>query len=177
MKRLLLMAGLLAAVVLAGGEAFAQTGTARGKVLDEAGNGIVDAKVILEFQGGVSRHYETKTNKKGEFTQVGLFPGDYKIMAGKDGYAPGGMEQKIGIGEVTYLPDIKLADAKKVAEAQDEGMVPTELSPIAAASALAAMLERMAAFHADLEVYGASRADVVETTARIVFQTCTGRTA
>jgi hypothetical protein len=54
------------------------------------------------------------------------------------------------------------------------GKVPAELSPIAAASALSAMLERMAAFHADLEVYGASRADVVETTARIVYQTCTG---
>jgi Tfp pilus assembly protein PilF len=118
MKRLLVTGGLLVAVVLAGGEAFAQTGTARGKVLDEAGKGIVDAKVVLDFQGGVTRHYETKTNKKGEFTQVGLFPGDYKIVAGKDGYAPNGIEHKVGIGEVTYLPDIKLADAKKVAEAQ-----------------------------------------------------------
>lgn len=118
MKRLFVIGGLLMAVVLAGGEALAQTGTARGKVLDEAGKGIVDAKVVLDFQGGVTRHYETKTNKKGEFTQVGLFPGDYKIMAGKDGYAANGIEHKIGIGDVTYLPDIKLADAKKVAEAQ-----------------------------------------------------------
>jgi tetratricopeptide (TPR) repeat protein len=118
MKRLLVIGGLLMAVVLAGGEALAQTGTARGKVLDEKGQGIVDVKVILEFQGGVTRHYETKTNKKGEYTQVGLFPGEYKIMAGKDGYAPNGIEQKVGIGDVTYLPDIKLADAKKVAEAQ-----------------------------------------------------------
>ena len=64
----------------------------------------------------------------------------------------------------------------KVAESQAAGFVAPELSPIAAASALSAMLERMAAFHADLEAYGASRADVVETTARIVFQTVTGRT-
>jgi AcrR family transcriptional regulator len=48
------------------------------------------------------------------------------------------------------------------------------LSPYAAASALLAMMERMAAFHTDLERYGASRADVVETTARIVFTTCWG---
>jgi AcrR family transcriptional regulator len=67
--------------------------------------------------------------------------------------------------------------AAKVAESQQLGRVPPELSPVAAASALAAMLERMAAFHSDLEAYGASRADVVETTARIVFQTVTGRTA
>ncbi len=65
--------------------------------------------------------------------------------------------------------------AAKVAESQAAGLVAPELSPIAAASALSAMLERMAAFHADLEAYGASRADVVETTARIVFQTVTGR--
>ena len=118
MKRLFVIGGLLVAVVLAGGEAFAQTGTVRGKVLDEKGQGIVDVKVILEYQGGVNRHYETKTNKKGEYTQVGLFPGEYKIMAGKDGFAPAGIDHKIGIGEVTYVPDIKLADAKKVAEAQ-----------------------------------------------------------
>jgi AcrR family transcriptional regulator len=65
--------------------------------------------------------------------------------------------------------------AAKVAEAQAAGLVAPELSPVAAASALSAMLERMAAFHGDLAAYGASRADVVETTARIVHQTCTGR--
>jgi AcrR family transcriptional regulator len=51
------------------------------------------------------------------------------------------------------------------------------LAPYAAAAALVAMMERMAAFHTDLEAYGATRADVVETTARIVFQTVTGRAA
>jgi tetratricopeptide (TPR) repeat protein len=128
MKRLFVIGGLLAAFVLAGGEARAQTGTARGKVVDDAGQGIVDVKVVLEYQGGVTRHYETKTNKKGEFTQVGLFPGDYKIAAGKDGYVAAGIEHKIGIGEVTYLPDIKLASAKAVQQAaqakQEEDIVP-----------------------------------------------------
>ena len=37
------------------------------------------------------------------------------------------------------------------------------------------LLERMAAFHRDLESLGITRADVVETTARIVHQTVTGR--
>jgi len=66
--------------------------------------------------------------------------------------------------------------AAKVAAGQAAGRVAADLSPIAAASALASMLERMAAFHTDLEAYGATDADVVETTARIVFQTVTGRT-
>jgi AcrR family transcriptional regulator len=66
--------------------------------------------------------------------------------------------------------------AAKVEEGQAAGHVALELSPIAAASALASMLERMAAFHSDLEAYGATRDDVVEATARIVYQTVTGRT-
>jgi AcrR family transcriptional regulator len=60
--------------------------------------------------------------------------------------------------------------SRKVAENDVPG-----LAPYAAAAALVAMIERMAAFHGDLEAYGATRADVVETTARIVFQTVTGR--
>jgi hypothetical protein len=37
------------------------------------------------------------------------------------------------------------------------------------------MLERMAAFHRDLEELGISRDELVETTARIIYQTVTGR--
>ncbi len=51
---------------------------------------------------------------------------------------------------------------------------PAGLEPYAAAAALVAMMERMAAFHTDLAAYGVSRDDVVETTARIVHQTVTG---
>jgi len=65
--------------------------------------------------------------------------------------------------------------AAKVAESQAEGKVGPAVAPIAAAAALVAMLERMAAFHTDLEPLGASREDVVETTARIIYQTVTGR--
>jgi AcrR family transcriptional regulator len=59
--------------------------------------------------------------------------------------------------------------SRKVAENAVGG-----IDPYAAAAALVAMMERMAAFHVDLEPYGPTRADVVETTARIVFQTVTG---
>ena len=58
----------------------------------------------------------------------------------------------------------------KVAARQDSG-----LFPYAAGAAMVSMLERMAAFHADLEAYGTSRADVVETTARILHHTATGK--
>jgi AcrR family transcriptional regulator len=60
--------------------------------------------------------------------------------------------------------------SRKVAENDPKGM-----TPYAAAAALVSMMERMAAFHGDLEPYGVSRSEVVETTARIIFQTVTGR--
>jgi AcrR family transcriptional regulator len=64
--------------------------------------------------------------------------------------------------------------AGKVRASQAAGRVSAGVSAIAAASALVAMMERMAAFHTDLEPLGATRDDVVETTARIVCQVVTG---
>ena len=117
MKRHLVIGGLLAAFVLAGAEARAQTGTARGKVVDDKGQPIVDAKIVLDYQGGVARKFETKTNKKGEYTQVGLATGNYRVTASKEGYAPFFVEGRVMLGDVTYLPDMKLASAQQAAQA------------------------------------------------------------
>jgi AcrR family transcriptional regulator len=51
------------------------------------------------------------------------------------------------------------------------------INPIAAAAALAAILERLAAYHQELEVLGVSRDQLVETCARILHQVVTGRIA
>lgn len=67
--------------------------------------------------------------------------------------------------------------AEKVVAAQREGRVGTGIAPMAAAAALSSMMERMAAFHTDLEPLGVDRDDLVETTARIIHQTVTGHTA
>jgi tetratricopeptide (TPR) repeat protein len=114
MKRLLLTAGLLAGFVLIGGHASAQTGTARGKVVDDKGQPLQDVAVTLDFKGGVSRKYETKTNKKGEFTQVGIYPGVYRVTVAKEGYQPTYIEGKINLGDPTYLPDFKMNSAAAV---------------------------------------------------------------
>jgi tetratricopeptide (TPR) repeat protein len=122
MKRTLVAGGLCAAAFLFAAEAFAQTGTARGKVVDEKNQPVPETAITLEFQGGVTRKLETKTNKKGEFTQVGMYPGPYKITASKDGYAPAILEYRISMGEPTYLPDIKmLSKAAAQAAAQAAG--------------------------------------------------------
>ncbi|HEY1739540.1 MAG TPA: TetR family transcriptional regulator, partial [Acidimicrobiia bacterium] len=61
--------------------------------------------------------------------------------------------------------------AAQVRAHQAEGRIAPDLSPMAAAAALMALIERMAACHSDLAALGVSRDDVVETTARIVFDT------
>jgi tetratricopeptide (TPR) repeat protein len=109
MKRLFLAGALLAGVCLGGGTASAQTGTARGKVVDNDGKGLPEATVKIEYQGPMTRKFDTKTNKKGEFTQVGLQPGVYRFTGTKEGYADAFVEAKISLGEPTYLPEIKLA--------------------------------------------------------------------
>ncbi len=109
MKRFFLAASVLVALTVAPAAARAQTGTARGKVVDEQGQGVPDAKIQVEFQGGVTRKLETTTNKKGEFTQVGLQPGVYKFTVNKDGFQGTFLEAKVALGDPTYLPDIKIA--------------------------------------------------------------------
>jgi len=71
--------------------AFAQsTGMIKGVVTDDKGQPVADAKVTIEMNGGTGRKFETKTNKKGEYIQIGLASGSYKIVAEKDklGSAP-----------------------------------------------------------------------------------------
>jgi tetratricopeptide (TPR) repeat protein len=117
MKRALIAAGLLLGVGLLAAPAQAQTGTARGKVLDAQGQPIQDAKVTIEFQGGITRKFEVKTNKKGEFLQVGMQPGPYRFTASKDGYQPAVADVRISLGDPTQVPDFKLNTMTQAAQA------------------------------------------------------------
>ncbi|HXB55839.1 MAG TPA: tetratricopeptide repeat protein [Vicinamibacteria bacterium] len=108
MKRILEACGLLLCFALLGTPARAQTGSARGRVANDQGQPIVEAKVEIEFTGGLTRKYETKTNKKGEFIQVGMPPGTYKVTVNKEGYQGSFIELKINLGDPTQVPDFKL---------------------------------------------------------------------
>ncbi len=131
MKRLFVTGGLFLALALAGSAARAQTGTARGKILDDKGQPIADAIVTIEYQGGVTRKYETKTNKKGEYTQVGIYPGVYKITVTKEGFQGGVQDARINLGEPTYLEDMKLltkAAVQAAAAGSDKGRAELQAS-------------------------------------------------
>ncbi len=64
--------------------------------------------------------------------------------------------------------------AKRIAESQRAGRVSPSMSPIAAASAMVAMTERLAAFHREIEDLGVTADALIETTAAIIDQTVTG---
>src|SRR5262245_17783046 len=106
-NRLLGGGGLVAAYLLglAGAGCAQCTGAVRGRVVDEKGQSVPEAQVTLDFQGGVTRKFETKTNKKGEFTQVGLTPGVYRITAGQEGYQGSYIDTRVSLGEPVQIPD------------------------------------------------------------------------
>ena len=157
MKRLLVAGGLMAACLLLASEARAQgSGTARGKVLDEKGQAVEGATIELDFKGGVTRKFTVKSNKKGEFTQVGLPPGPYRVTATKDGYQGNFVDIRISLGLPTELPNFELkSGAAKVGgagSAADIEKANAELRKMAAdAEALVAAKkhdEAIAAFEA-----------------------------
>lgn len=96
-----LIRGVLAFVVAVGlaAPAVAQsTGMVKGKVVDANGQPLEDAKIVIEFADGVNRKNETKTNKKGEFIQIGLFPGTYRVTASKEGVGSQTFDVRVRIG-------------------------------------------------------------------------------
>jgi tetratricopeptide (TPR) repeat protein len=153
MKGALIAAGLLLGGLLLAAPAQAQTGTARGKVLDMQGQPIVDAKVLIEFQGGITRKFETKTNKKGEYMQVGMQPGPYRITASKDGYQPAVSDVRIALGDPTQIPDFKLATMAQAAAAAG--------SPVA---------ELRASFQKAVELQTAGKLDEAEAAYKAIIE-------
>lgn len=88
----------IAALFLALPVAAQSTGMVKGKVVDDKGQPIEGAKVTIDFLDGVNRKQETKTNKKGEFIQIGLFPGNYRVTAEKEKVGAQSFEVRVRIG-------------------------------------------------------------------------------
>jgi tetratricopeptide (TPR) repeat protein len=96
---------VLAAVALAV-PAFAQNGMVKGTVQDEKGQPVEGAKVSIAQTGGTGRKFETKSDRKGEFIQIGLPSGQYAVAAEKDKLAspPSSINVSVGRpGEVALV--------------------------------------------------------------------------
>ena len=99
---LVTLAVLLAVAIATPG--FAQsTGMVKGKVLDGQGKPVDGAKVTIAFKDGISRTYEVKSNKKGEFIQIGLPPGNYSITAEKEKIGSQSFDARVRLGEAAEV--------------------------------------------------------------------------
>lgn len=74
----------VAALTLAMPAAAQSTGMVRGMVADDKGQPVEGAKVTIELVGGTGRRYETKSDKKGQYMQIGLVSGAWRVTAEKD---------------------------------------------------------------------------------------------
>ena len=114
MKHTLVAVGFLASLTLTP-PAEAQTGGARGKVVDGEGQGVPEAAVVFDSPDGGVR-FELRTNEKGEYIQVGLSPGPYHITVTKEGYERRVVQARIGIGMATDIDRIELEAVKAAVE-------------------------------------------------------------
>lgn len=100
---LLVACAVFVAVAMTSPATAQSTGMVKGKVFDGKGQPIEAAKVTIEFKDGISRVYTVKSNKKGEYTQIGLPPGNYKVTAEKE-----------KVGAQSYDCRVKLGDTAEV---------------------------------------------------------------
>jgi tetratricopeptide (TPR) repeat protein len=96
---LLLVCAVLVAVVMATPATAQSTGMVKGKVIDAKGQPVEGAQVTIEFKDGIARAYTVKTNKKGEYTQIGLAPGNYKVTASKEKVGSQSFEGRVKLGD------------------------------------------------------------------------------
>jgi tetratricopeptide (TPR) repeat protein len=105
--RLLWLSGIaMVALAVAMPAAAQSTGMVKGVVKDAQGQPVDGAKVSIDMVEGVTRHFETKSNKKGEFVQIGLPPGSYSVSAEKDKLGSTPVNTRVRVGnpsEVTVV--------------------------------------------------------------------------
>jgi tetratricopeptide (TPR) repeat protein len=112
----LLIFAVLVALGIAMPTAAQSTGMVKGVVTDDKGQPVDGAKVMIEMTAGTGRRFETKTNKKGEFIQIGLNSGAYKVTAEKDklGSAPANITVRVNqTAEANLVLGVASASASK----------------------------------------------------------------
>jgi Tfp pilus assembly protein PilF len=79
--------------------ALAQSGMVKGKVVDQAGKPVQGAVITIEFADGVNRKFEVKTDRRGEFIQIGLQPGNYKVTATVEKLGSMTQQHRVSLGK------------------------------------------------------------------------------
>jgi tetratricopeptide (TPR) repeat protein len=95
-RRALMPSLLVLGLAVVGTPAYAQTGQVKGKVVDAKNQPVEKAEVTIEATDGMGRKFKVSTNRRGEYVQIGLPPGQYRISATKDNLSAS-HEQRIGL--------------------------------------------------------------------------------
>ena len=123
-RRALMPSLLVLGLAVVGTPAYAQTGQVKGKVVDAKNQPVEKAEVTIEATDGMGRKFKVSTNRRGEYVQIGLPPGQYRISASKDNLSDS-HEQRIGLDaaevNLTLKPggaggNVSAEEAKKAAE-------------------------------------------------------------
>ena len=110
-----------AAVSLALPAAAQTTGVIKGTVVDAKTQPVEGAKIVIEYKEGVTRRYELKSNKRGEFIQIGLTPGQYQVTAEKDQLTQS-FDTRVRIGDTSEVKfQLAPGSASMSKEAADKG--------------------------------------------------------
>ncbi len=118
----LVLSGVMAALVLAWTSApsMAQsTGMVKGKVVDGSNQPVEGAEVVLESKDSGNRRFKVKSNKKGEYMQIGLQPGMWTVTATKEGVGTAMQEVKVSLGGTEQV-DLSLSKAAGQSKEQAE---------------------------------------------------------
>jgi Tfp pilus assembly protein PilF len=114
-----------AAICLLAGFALAQagrgTGRMNGVVVDPAGKPVVGAKVTAVFIQAGGSTFETTTDKKGEFTFMGVGTGNWDVTVNAQGYLP--ITERVPTSQLNKNPKVTLKLQKK---AEGTGIVQDE---------------------------------------------------
>ncbi len=122
------VAGLVLALAMPA--AAQSTGMVKGVVKDAQGNPVDGAKISIDMTEGVTRHFETKSNKKGEFIQIGLQGGPYKVTAEKDKIASNTADVRVSISRPAEVNLILGAGGASAAASKEMAAKNAELKKI-----------------------------------------------
>jgi tetratricopeptide (TPR) repeat protein len=140
--------------------AAAQTGSVRGKVTDPDNKPVEGAKVTIQLVDNNTK-FEVKTKKNGEFMQIGLQPGQYKITAEKDGLSASKTNRiSLDVAEVNLTITKGGVGSSEGMSKEDRAKAEAKVAGIKAAYAEAAQLANAGKFDESIAKFNEVLKDV-----------------
>jgi tetratricopeptide (TPR) repeat protein len=120
------MLAVLAALAITIPAAAQMGGMVKGRVLDDKGQPVEGAKVTITAND-TARKFETKSNRRGEYLQIGLSSGSYSVVAEKDKLVSATQRATVRAGSPSEIDlIIGLAAAAATADAAARGAALTK---------------------------------------------------